>query len=184
MGKRSVKEDKSIWQRSREEAGLTREKASEAMGFVSDSRIEKYESGRSPVQPEEVLAMSEAYGKPSLCNYYCTHECPIGQRTVPEAEEKSLSEIVLQTLDTLNRLSAQKDRLIGITADGQISDDELRDFVRIEDEIREIARVSASLSVLIENLSRSGKIDRSRLDAARKALQQGKAPSDFSHKEE
>lgn len=49
MGKRSIKEDKSVYQLAREEAGMTREEASEAMQFVSDSRIEKYESGKSPV---------------------------------------------------------------------------------------------------------------------------------------
>ena len=58
MGKKSVKEDKSIYQLAREEADMTRAEASEAMAFVSESRIEKYVSGRSPVQPEEVLAMA------------------------------------------------------------------------------------------------------------------------------
>ena len=33
MGKRSVRENKNIYQTSREEAGLTREKASELMEF-------------------------------------------------------------------------------------------------------------------------------------------------------
>ena len=64
MGKKSTKEDKSIYQICREEAGLTRAEASEAMSFVSESRIEKFESGKSPVQPEEVLAMAKAYKKP------------------------------------------------------------------------------------------------------------------------
>ena len=54
MGKRSIKEDKSVYQLAREEAGMTREEASEAMQFVSDSRIEQYESGKSPVQPESL----------------------------------------------------------------------------------------------------------------------------------
>ena len=98
MGKKSVKEDKSIYQLAREEADMTRAEASEAMDFVSESRIEKYESGRSPVQPEEVLAMARAYKKPGLCNYYCSHECPIGQEYVPEVEVKELAQIVLKTL--------------------------------------------------------------------------------------
>lgn len=58
MGKKSIKENKSIYQISREEAGVTREEASEAMEYVSDSRIEKSESGKSPVQPEEVISTS------------------------------------------------------------------------------------------------------------------------------
>ena len=98
MGRKSTREDKNIWQRSREAAGMTRAEAAEAMGFVSESRIEKYESGRSPVQPEEVLAMSKAYRMPALCNQYCAHECPIGKEMVPEVRAGSLSQIVLETL--------------------------------------------------------------------------------------
>ena len=41
MGKKSIKENKNIYQISREDAGLTRSQASEALVFMSDSRIEK-----------------------------------------------------------------------------------------------------------------------------------------------
>ena len=40
MGKKSVKEDKSIYQLAREEADMTRAEASEAMDFVSERRLE------------------------------------------------------------------------------------------------------------------------------------------------
>ena len=42
MGKKSIREDKNIFQLAREEAGLTRAQASETLVFVSESRIEKY----------------------------------------------------------------------------------------------------------------------------------------------
>ena len=45
MGKKSTKENKNIYQTSREDAGLTREKASELMDFVSADRIEKIAEG-------------------------------------------------------------------------------------------------------------------------------------------
>ena len=66
MGKKSTKENKNIYQQSREEAGLTREKASELMEFVSADRIEKIESEKSAPHPEEVLAMADAYKKPAV----------------------------------------------------------------------------------------------------------------------
>lgn len=163
-------ESKSIYRTLREEAGMTREEASEAMGFVSDSRIEKYESGKSPVQPEEVLAMAKAYNQPCLCNYYCSHECPIGQEYVPEVKVKDLAQIVLQTLATMNSLEKAKDRFIEITADGQISEDELDDFVKIEDGIKNIGLAADSLSLWMENTIATGKIDREKLEEARKAL--------------
>ena len=67
MGKKSIKENKNIYQVSREEAGLTRSQASEALVFMSDSRIEKIESEKCEPHPDEILAMAKAYKKPFLC---------------------------------------------------------------------------------------------------------------------
>ena len=170
MGKKSTRDNKSIYQISREEAGMTREEASEVMQFVSDSRIEKYETGKSPVQPEEVMAMAKAYKKPSLCNYYCSHECPIGQEYVPEVKVKELSQIVLQMLATMNSLEKAKDRFIEITADGKISEDEFADFAKIEKGVEEISMAADSLSLWVNNTIAFGKIDEEKLGAARKAL--------------
>lgn len=167
MGKRSVKENKSIYQISREEAGMTREEASEAMQFVSDSRIEKFESGKSPVQPEEVMAMAKAYKKPSLCNYYCSHECPIGQKFVPEVKLKDLSQIVLQMLSTTNSFEKAKERFVEIAADGEISDEELDDFVKIEKGIHEIGMAADSLELWLNHTIASGKINKEKLEKAR-----------------
>ena len=149
---------------------MTREEASEAMLFVSDSRIEKYESGKSPVQPEEVLAMEKAYKKPGLCNYYCSHECPIGQEYVPEVKINGLANIVLKTLASMNSLDKAKDRFIEITADGEISEDELADFVKIQDGIEEISMAAESLSLWVSSMVASGKIDEEKLEEVRKAL--------------
>ena len=43
MGRKSVRENKNIYQLSREEANMTRAEASEATGFMSESVIEKIE---------------------------------------------------------------------------------------------------------------------------------------------
>lgn len=170
VGKKSVRENKSIFQLAREEAEMTRAQASEAMEFVSESRIEKYESGRSPVQPDEVLAMEKAYKKPGLCNYYCSNECPIGREYVPEVKVKDLAQIVLKMLATMNSLNNAKERLIEITADGQISEDELQDFAKIEEGIQEISMAADSLTLWVESMIASGKIDREKLEAARSSL--------------
>ena len=44
MGKRSVKENKNIYQISRENRNLTRDAASELLVFLSPERIEKIET--------------------------------------------------------------------------------------------------------------------------------------------
>ena len=43
MGKQSTRENKTIYQIFREEAGLTRSEARKRMTAVSDSKIEKFE---------------------------------------------------------------------------------------------------------------------------------------------
>ena len=48
MGKQSTRENKTIYQICREEAGLTRSEASEKMTAVSDSKIEKFEYEMHP----------------------------------------------------------------------------------------------------------------------------------------
>ena len=75
------------------------------MDFISESRTEKIESEKVTVQPEDVVAMAAAYKKPALCNYYCSHECRIGQEYVPEIELSSLAEISMGLLASINSLN-------------------------------------------------------------------------------
>ena len=56
--------------------------------------------------------MAAKYRRPSLCNYYCSNQCPIGQAYVPEIEMKELSAIVLEMLASLNCVNREKERLI------------------------------------------------------------------------
>jgi len=151
MGRKSVKTNKNAYQLSREAAGLTREHAGELMDFVSDDRIEKIESERSLPHPEEVLAMSECYRDARLCNYYCSHECPIGQVYVPEIELKSLSQITLETVNAINSLERRKDRLIEIAVDGRINPDEKDDFDDIRRELDNISRSVQMLRMWIDH---------------------------------
>ena len=171
MGKKSIKEDKNVYFVAREEAGLTRAQASELIGTISESRLEKLETGKTAIVPEDVVDMALAYKKPELCNYYCTHECRIGQSSVPEVSPKlnTLSEIVLGMLSALNSLDRQKDRLIDITADGEITEDELPDFVNIQKQLDQIDLTVEALKIWIANTIADGKIDKAKLDALTKS---------------
>lgn len=160
MGKRSIKENKNIYQISRENAGLTRDKAEELMEYVSAERIEKIESEKSLPHPDEVMRMAEVYNAPTLCNYFCTHECPIGEKYVTEVTFKDLSQITLETLAALNSLEKAKARFIDITVDGEITADELPDFLKIQSEMDKIASTVASLKLWIDQTISSGKIDK------------------------
>lgn len=158
MGRKSTKENKNIYQLSRENVGLTREAASEQLKYISSDRIEKIESEKSLPHPDEILAMADCYKAPSLCNYYCSHECPIGQEYVPEVTFKELSQITLEMLASLNSLEKEKNRLIEITVDGIISDDERRDFEKIQQQLSQISMAIDSLELWVQKAIADGKI--------------------------
>ena len=124
MGKKSTKENKTRYHLVREELGLSREQASELLETIPAERIERIENEKVNPYPEEILLMAEKYKRPSLCNYYCSQQCPIGQQYVPEIEIKELSAIVLEMLASLNAVNKEKDRLIEIAADGKIDQEQ------------------------------------------------------------
>ena len=158
MGRKSTRENKNIYQTSREAVGLTREAAAEKLEFISSDRIEKIESEKSFPHPDEILAMADCYKNPSLCNYYCSHECPIGQEYVPEVKSKELSQITLEMLASLNSLDKQKTRLIEITVDGIISDDEIEDFKHIQEQLEQISMAIDSLQLWVQKAIMNGMI--------------------------
>ena len=159
MGRKSTKENKNIYQTSREDAGLTREAAAELLEFISSDRIEKIENEKSLPHPDEILAMADCYKNPTWCNYYGSHECPIGQEYVPEVKLKDLSQITLEMLASLNSLEKEKTRLIEITVDGVISEDEKEDFERIQNQLAQIAMAVDSLQLWVQKAIVDGKIN-------------------------
>jgi dissimilatory sulfite reductase (desulfoviridin) alpha/beta subunit len=165
MARKSTKENKNIYQQTREALDLTREEASDLLVTMSPERIEKIESERSMAHPDEVLLMSDKYKKPTLCNFYCANECPIGAQYVPEVKIKDLSQIVLETIASLNAMQRQKERLIEITVDGRISGDELADFVHIQEELEKISIAVETLQLWCERMLDNGVIDRAQYDA-------------------
>lgn len=158
MGRKSTKENKTAFQEAREAMSLTREAAAEKLEFISDDRIEKIESEKSLPHPEEVLAMSKAYKAPQLCNYFCSNKCPIGVENIPEVEMKQLSQITLEMLASLNSLEKEKTRLIEITVDGIIDENELEDFKRIQQQLEQISMTIDSLKLWVAKAIVDGKV--------------------------
>ena len=168
MARVSTKANKNIYQQTRESLKLTRESAEELLESVTAERIEKIENERSLPHPDEVLIMADKYKQPSLCNYYCANQCPIGRQYVPEVKLKDLSQIVLELLASLNAVSKQKDRLIEITADGEISEDQVEDFVLIQEELERISIAVETLQLWSERMLATGAIDAELYEAHRR----------------
>ncbi len=159
MGKRSVKEHKNPYQQSREAAALSREAAAERLTFVSADRIERIESGRSVPHPDEVLAMEQGYRDPTLSNYYCTHECPIGMKYEPEADLRDLQQLTVELLSGVQAMEAEKDRLIDIAVDGRVNGFERRQFDEILRKLSVLDRTIRGMRIWIEHALTSGKLD-------------------------
>ena len=159
MGRGSSREKKNTYQIAREAQQFSREKASELLQCLSPERIERIESEKSLPHPDEVLTMSKKYKKPSLCNHYCSNQCPIGKEYVPEVEIKELSSIVLEMLASLNSVNNKKERLIEITADGKIDNDEIDDFIYIQEELERISITVETLQLWAEKTLANDVID-------------------------
>ena len=159
MARKSTKENKTKYHLVREELGLSREQASELLETIPPERIERIENEKANPYPEEILLMAEKYKRPSLCNYYCSQQCPIGQQYVPEVEIKELSSIVLEMLASLNSVNKRKERLIEIAADGKIDNDEIDDFIFIQEELERISITVETLQLWSERMLANGIID-------------------------
>ena len=169
MARASTKENKSLYPTTRESLKLTRETASELLETLSPERIEKIENDRVLPHPDEVLLMAQKYKQPSLCNYYCANQCPIGAQYVPEIKVKDLSQIILETIASLTAMQKKKERLIEITVDGLISGDELADFVYIQKELEKISVAVETLQLWCERMLDTGAIDRDQYDTFKNA---------------
>lgn len=159
MSKETTKENKNPYYAIRDEKDWTREYVcyEKLDGLISHNKLEKIENDRINIHPDDVLLLAQAYDAPELCNYYCSNECPIGQKYVPEIQVKDLSRIVLEMLASLNSVEKEKNRLIEITADGEITDDELQDFVAIQEQLEKISMTVEALQLWTEKMLASHK---------------------------
>ena len=158
MGRVSTKENKTRYQVLRENLGYSREKVAE-LTEIEPFRIERIENEKISPDPWDICALAKAYKDPSLCNHYCATECPIGMKYVPEISIKDLSQVVLEMLASLNAMGKSRERLIEITADGSIDNEELEDFIKIQKDLERISITVETLQLWTEKMIATGKID-------------------------
>lgn len=170
MGKKSTKPDKTIYQVFREEANLTREKASELMDGVTASRIEKIEYEQQEPSPYDVVQMASCYKRPDLCNYYCSHKCDIGYKYVSPVEVSTLPNIIIETIASLNDINPLTNRLLQIARDGKITDEEIPDFALISSKLEDISVAIDSLNLWVDKTISDNDLNAELLEAEFKKL--------------
>lgn len=162
--------EKNIYVEARKQSNLTQARASEAMQTISEDRLARLETDKISMTPNDVLEMSNAYKRPDLCNYYCIHECPIGKSTLSEIKPQQLSNIILKMIASLNTVEAEKNALIEITSDGQITENELKDFARIQIKLNEISSTVEALKLWVKEMIATGSIDEEEYENALQEL--------------
>ena len=156
-----AKEKKNLteYQRIREEHGLTREAACCLLKTISIDRLQRIEYRKTVPTPDEIIDMATKYKSPALYNYYCSNECPIGKRCIPEIPTKDIAQIALELLAALKRASDKKDDFVEIISDGSIEFSEIKKFVEIQNELEQIAGTVSALQLWCQEMLASGHID-------------------------
>ena len=125
----------------------SREGAAELLG-LSPSTLASHELDLTKVVPVESIAlMADVYNAPELRGWYCSNVCPLGE-DMPQIELAELDRITVKTLATLRSISAVKDDLLDITADGIISPDEKAKLDSLVSTLKEVSVVAQSLMLL------------------------------------
>nr|WP_300408710.1 XRE family transcriptional regulator [uncultured Ruminococcus sp.] len=158
------------FQKSRMDASYTQESASNDLNEISLDRIKRIESGSHKIRPSEVCAMADLYHDPTLYNFYCTNVCEIGKKYIPKIETGELQKIVLKMLSSLNSIENTKNRLVDIAVDGEISDEEIDDFVRIQKQLNEISITVEALKLWVDKEIKDGKINMDKYNKSKEKI--------------
>ena len=170
MGRQSKKSNKTIYQCYREALGLSRERASELMPGISEGKIEKIEYEQQVPTPYDIVMMADTYRQPDLCNYFCSHQCEIGSRYVPEVKAAELPSIIIETIASLNEIYPLTNRLVQIARDGEITDDEIPDFALISTKLDEVSLAIDALNLWIDKTTAENKLNADLLNGEKEKL--------------
>ena len=165
MGRKSVKENKNVYQEARDELGWSRKKTADEIlkiengkyGYVDEYKLVKIEEESIKIQPEDIVALSKVYNKPELRNYYCCHQCDIGAIDAPEVIYKdNVHEILVNMAISLESVNTKKTRLMEILADGKVDDAEIADLNKILEELEKISMTVEAIQLWCEKVKRLG----------------------------
>ncbi len=165
MGRKSIRENKNVYQEARDELGWSREKAADEIlkiengryGYIDKYKLVKIEEESIKIQPEDIVALSKAYNKPELRNHYCCHQCDIGAIDAPEVIYKdNVHEILVNMAVSLESVNAKKMRLMEILADGKVDDAEISDLNKILEELEKISMTIEAIQLWCEKVKHIG----------------------------
>lgn len=125
----------------------SREEAAEGLPMCPRTLAKIELDGLIPT-PDQVIYMADRYDNKILTARYCAEQCPIGQKYAYHVEQKDLATTVLGILKEYNDVQFIRDKLIEITADGVISEDEKPVMQMIIGEFMDLEKKIESLKIL------------------------------------
>ena len=127
----------------------SREGASEETG-IDRKRLQRIEIGTLEPYPEEIMLMADTYHAPELLNFYCTNACPIGRRTVPQAELQEIDRLTVKFLNALGNMRGLDEDLLLIAKDGKVSNDELPKLKNLLKAVKQMAGIAYEMQLFID----------------------------------
>lgn len=116
----------------------SREGASEEIG-MDRTRLAKIELDAITPYPEEVLLIADVYNAPELMNHYCSKMCPLGKRTVPPAEMRSIDRLTIRVITALDEANEIRNSMLEIARDGEVTPNENEQMLEITAALEQIA---------------------------------------------
>ena len=162
MGRGATKASGNAWYQARIEAAKWNEKLSSREGaaealHMSVDAVTDAELGLSKVMPvDKAVLMADLYNKPSLLNYYCLHECPIGKGQPISDEVPELDRITVLLFGKLNedRIKNVRNGLLTVAEDGKVTKDEVAMLSEAVDYLNELSVLTSKLTNLYKENTR------------------------------
>lgn len=135
---------RNIYKSARVTAGLTQERWAEMLGISVES-IRLYETGRGLPSDRVVARMSEVAMIPALCYWHTKEKSELANDILPDVEQLTLPQAVIQLLVAVRDFFASSDTLLTIAADGSVDISEADDFAGILDDLDGIIRAALAV---------------------------------------
>lgn len=140
------RESRNDYKTARRHAGLTQERWAETIGCSVDS-VRGYEAGTQTPSDEIVRAMCEISGLPVLAYWHMCNKSALAADVLPDVDRLPLPQAVLQLLFAMADFEAVHGDLIKLAADGQISSDELHDWLGIKKRLDDVVKAAIQVQV-------------------------------------
>ncbi len=127
----------------------SREGASEETG-IDRTRLARIELGSLNPYPEEVLMMADTYNAPELANLYCSRMCPLGKKTVPPAEMRTIDRLTIRIITALGEAKEIREAILEIAEDGVVTPDETEKVLEVAAALKQIQVAAQEMQIWVE----------------------------------